>query len=390
MADMLQKYLASGLLDIGDDDTRLTKLREASADLQKLFASAPRVGLYHALMVFSDKVDVTDACFTESAEALSKYWNTYANKYKDPPRGLFRAMAIHAVSETSDKSPDFTAAVAYGLRSLGQHPRTTNEGTILEEYYRDITHKLEERAVASWRLNSTSPVPALKVPSVTAPAVEKATLDQGVNPDTVTTTLTKLAGGIVSDVNKNLKALSDGVSTGMGAMQQGVRELCASSFHRSELLWWKESRYSPILKRSYRGLPRGVVTVFMALDVHSQIPGISPLTVDFFLREAVREILGGDHRMAWGELVADVSSDNLLRDAFIRNSPEFSPRHGVRTLIENLREEVVTRDSGGKPPKAAAKSAKEPGFDLGDLAVSVYLALQALRFSPEKADGKKV
>ena len=64
-------------------------------------------------------------------------------------RGLFRAMAIHAASETSDKSPDFTAAVAYGLRSLGQHPKTTNEGTILDEYYRDVTQKLEERAVAS-------------------------------------------------------------------------------------------------------------------------------------------------------------------------------------------------------------------------------------------------
>src|SRR5690349_9692878 len=216
MADMLQKYLSSGLLDIGDDDTRLTKLREASADLQKLFTSAPRVGLYHALMVYSDKVDVADSCFTESAEALSKHWNTYANKYKDPPRALFRAMAIHAVSETSDKSPDFSAAVAYGLRSLGQHPKTTNEGAILDEYYRDVTHKLEERAVASWRLNSAAPVPALKAPSVAAPAVEKATLDQGVNSETITNTLTKLATGIVSDVNKNLKSLSDSVSTGIG------------------------------------------------------------------------------------------------------------------------------------------------------------------------------
>ena len=69
MADMLQKYLSSELLDIGDDDTRPTKLREASTDLQKLFVSAPRVGLYHALMVYSVKIDAADSCFTESGNS---------------------------------------------------------------------------------------------------------------------------------------------------------------------------------------------------------------------------------------------------------------------------------------------------------------------------------
>jgi len=57
MADMLQRYLSSGLLDIGDDDTGLSKLRDAAADLQKLFNSQPRIALYHSLMVYSENVD---------------------------------------------------------------------------------------------------------------------------------------------------------------------------------------------------------------------------------------------------------------------------------------------------------------------------------------------
>ena len=128
----------------------------------------------------------------------------------------------------------------------------------------------------------------------------------------------------------------------------------------------------------------------MALEVHAQVAGIAPLSVDFFLREAVTEIVGGDKRTAWTELVADLSSDASLGEAFVRNSPEVSSRHGVRTLIEKLREEVKTKQSGGKVAKSAGKSVKEPEFDLGDLAVSVYLELQALRFCPEKTDGKKV
>src|SRR5260370_22044120 len=145
MADMLHKYLSSGLLDIGDDDSRLAKLREAAGGLQKLFTSTPRIGLYQALMVYSEKVEPEDQCFAESAEALSKHWNTYQNKYKYTPRGLFRAMAIHALSESTAANADVAAAVAYGLRGLGQHPNTANEGPILEESYLETSNKLEER-----------------------------------------------------------------------------------------------------------------------------------------------------------------------------------------------------------------------------------------------------
>lgn len=254
MADMLQRYLSSGLLDIGDDDTRLSKLRDAAADLQKLFAAQPRTGLYHALMVYSDNTSSEDQSFVESAEVLSKHWNTYKNRYPDTPRSLFRAMAIHAISETGAAAPDFEAAVTYGLRSLGQHPNAANEGPILQEYYRDISNKLEQRAAASWRLNPLTPMPALKLAAIAAPAVDKATLDSGINSDNVTNTLTKLAGGILTEVNKSLKTTTDHISSNFGAAQQALRDLAASIFQRTELLWWKESRFSPILKKPYQDL----------------------------------------------------------------------------------------------------------------------------------------
>jgi hypothetical protein len=83
---------------------------DAAADLQKLFASQPRTGLDHSLMVYSENVDSEDQSFAETAEALSKHWNTYKNRYPDTPRALFRAMAVHAVSETAAASPEFEAA----------------------------------------------------------------------------------------------------------------------------------------------------------------------------------------------------------------------------------------------------------------------------------------
>lgn len=390
MADMLQRYLSSGLLDIGDDDTRLSKLREAAADLQKLFTSEPRVGLYHALMVYSENVDSEDQCFAESAEALSKHWNTYKNRYPDTPRALFRAMAIQAVSETAEATPDLEAAVAYGLRSLGQHPNGANEGPILQEYYRETSNKLEQRAVASWRLNPLNPFPPLKPPAAAAPAVDKATLDTGINPDTVTNTLTKLATGIVADVNKNLKTTTDQISSSVGAAQQGFRDLAASIFQRTELLWWKESRFSPILRKPYRDLPANAAAIFMALDLHTQLTGIAPLSVDFFLSETVAQLLGAQPKTTWTQLVTDLSKESPLAEAFLSHSPNVPVRHGVRTIIERLRDDLQLKLAGTKPSKPSGKPTKEHEIELRQLAVNTYLALQALRFSPEKTDGKKV
>jgi len=390
MADMLQRYLSSGLLDIGDDDTRLSKLRDAAAELQKLFASQPRIGLYHALMVYSENVDSEDQSFVEAAEALSKHWNTYKNRYPDTPRTLFRAMAIHAVSETASSNPDLEVAVAYGLRSLGEHPNAANEDAILQEYYRETSNKLEQRAIASWRLNQFNPSPPLKPAAVAAPTVDKATLDTGINADTVTNTLTKLATGIVSDVNKNLKSTTDQISSNIGAAQQVFRDLAASIFQRTELLWWKESRFSPILRKPYQDLPASAAAIFMAVDLHTQLSGVAPLSVDFFLSETVAYLLGAQAKTTWTQLITDFSKESQLAEAFLSHTPNVPARRGVRTIVERLRDDLQLKLTGAKPSRASGKSTKEKEIELSQLAVNTYLALQALRFSPEKTDGKKV
>lgn len=108
-------------------------------------------------MVYSGNADSEDQCFVECSDILLKHWNTYKNRYTDTPRRLFRAIAIHAVSAAAAANGDLEAAVAYGLRSLGQHPNTANEGPILQEYYRETSDKIEQRAIGSWRLNAITP-----------------------------------------------------------------------------------------------------------------------------------------------------------------------------------------------------------------------------------------
>lgn len=155
MFDLLQKFLSLGLLDIGDDDTRLAKLRDSATELQQRFLNEPRVGMYHALMIYSGNVDSEDQCFTEGGEVLAKHWPTYMNRYTDVPRGILRGIAFQALSGACESSSNFESGVAYGLRSLGEHPAATKDGTLLEEFYRTIETHLEERAIAAWQVGGT-------------------------------------------------------------------------------------------------------------------------------------------------------------------------------------------------------------------------------------------
>src|SRR5258708_5335259 len=131
MADVLQEFLSWGLLDIGDDDTRLAKLRDAAADLQKRFVAEHRIGLYHALMLYSEKAETEDECLRENGEVLSQHWPTYKNRYPDVPRTIFRGISLQALSAAAEASPQLQIATGYALRSLRKIPYPNKESSLL-------------------------------------------------------------------------------------------------------------------------------------------------------------------------------------------------------------------------------------------------------------------
>ncbi|PRY34919.1 hypothetical protein CLV58_1151, partial [Spirosoma oryzae] len=59
---------------------------------------------------------------------------------------------------------------------------------------------------------------------------------------------------------------------------------------RSELLWWKQSLYSRSLNTSYRSLDPLNAAVAMALDLTEQVEAIYPESVDYLLRETLKDV----------------------------------------------------------------------------------------------------
>jgi len=177
--------------------------------------------------------------------------------------------------------------------------------------------------------------------------------------------------------------------TVLAAAQQKWTDAMISSSRRSELLWWRQSLYSPSMRRSYRDLQPAVAAIMMASDFAGLAGSCAPVSADYFLRETVAYVLGNNRAAARKELLEQFDAENEAKERFLATIPNLPARAGVKTIVEQIRDDVLSGNSA-KPKEGAAKTAKSVQEDLTSLAVRVYAALQALREVAEKADGKKV
>jgi hypothetical protein len=61
---------------------------------------------------------------------------------------------------------------------------------------------------------------------------------------------------------------------------------------RTELLWWKEAVYSQSANLSYRAIsPPAAAALLMAFDLNQLVPEFCPVSVQFFLQEAVTGVV---------------------------------------------------------------------------------------------------
>jgi hypothetical protein len=115
--------------------------------------------------------------------------------------------------------------------------------------------------------------------------------------------ITEVVNSALSEQTKSLSSISTSIQKGLEAyfaQLQPFFEDLNSSFasnitannKRSELLWWKESLYSRSLNASYRSLNPMNAAVCMVLDLVEEVGAISPESVDYLLRETLKDVHG--------------------------------------------------------------------------------------------------
>ncbi len=373
--DILIRFLNAGLINVGGDDAKLDRLKATAADLASSLKATPSKAARFALIAFDPEAPTEDPVIKEVVEALQNRWTTYVNTFSGTPVAVIRAMLLDALAQAADDDARVAVAFVTSARNALPFMEVGNELAIWADVVSNIEQRVDARAEGEWATPQSIKVSALAFPAL--PKIEistsAVTLDKvimakklqatvgpnnaagqatGGNPHWPTANgpwvtefgtrsaevIAEAVGALAKeskidpiDLSAPLKGIAQAVSAHVAETLQAVSGATAGLQRRTNLIWWKETLYSPSVRVSYRDMPSSTAAALMAFDLHQQVPTFSPASVAAFLHEAVLSLPHLDSTN--GKSIRE-----FLNEAIV--SPELAP---VRAAAKRLVQEPLGR-----------------------------------------------
>jgi hypothetical protein len=322
---VLLRFLGSGLINVGGDDTKLEKLRATAAAVSEILKKAPSKVPNYSLIAFDPDAPANDPVIVEVLANLKELWPTYVNTFASAPIAVLRAIILDALVEAAREDERVAVAVAANARNVLPFMETGNEYAIWVEVVNEIEAMVDSRAEQEWSTPSSiefaqlhaDAIAPIKIANSTV-KVDRDTLKQQFltaaqanglypqnNPGGWATNFGNLfaesLANILDEISANAQVSAVDLASPMRQMTTNVstyvteamKALSSATFglqRRTNLIWWKQALYSPSKQRSYRAFPRTIASALMALDLYQQIPMFSPASVSAFLEEAVHSL----------------------------------------------------------------------------------------------------
>lgn len=346
----LLDFLKTGLFDIGDNDERLMWLQESISDLKKKFEEDNSLLYKHTLVALDPNIEDNEPVMIETEKIVTDHWKTLRGKYTEMPRNIIRGVILNALNSVGTADP-YAARIIY-LTALNFYPyaKLNAEKKLVDEMLNALGEIAERNAVEEWSLIEEEPslkIGTLKIADFKFSSIEldrenlknelrtainndstghgsqhggssnwgahfasksseaianafKTALDQfnkSLSPTTIETPINKFFTEFKKALDANLK-------TSFSSLTAVER--------RSKLLWWKETLYSGSQKRSYRGLDRNLLPVLMSSDLNNQVPEITPISVDYLLRDTLFLLIDKqDVPIKFFDYLTHISRENL-------------------------------------------------------------------------------
>lgn len=376
MADsFLQRLLNEGhLRDLGEDPTRFDALARTVRDLSAELATVEghELVIPFTIVALDESAPPEDPAFGRLAATIVEHWPTYGNVYRgDPPRQLLRMVALAAVQEAA-KSDNKVAAAAWYTAANRVFMSPADQPAV-RTFVSGLAETAEAAATEVWKRPAAEPsfrMPprseaeaaslsgfALNVAYVSEEVEEALTTQSDSlryrdprtnatnNPDSWARAVAPLLSGAIAKavdggtasllkrINEAGFVSTEGIKDFASSVGDKVRQALAEAQQawagrdlRSDLLWWRQSLYSPSLRGSYRDLDPRRAVLAMAADLHALVPDFTPLSVEFVLREAVRAC-GLDEMLSLAELVEDARAHrDLWAEAYQAAAPREQQR----------------------------------------------------------------
>jgi len=376
---LLQRFFDASLIPSETTDERLKHYQTAAADLAKRFGESPRDAVSASRVAIDPNCPAADPWFNTVQEAVKVHWKTFLVKNHDAPRQVCRAILLEALSKAAEEDLTVTLAIWNASSSLLPHLGDGPEHAITREFITGLGNECEIHSSEKWRTGATAaenlPEFEIKLPAIKAIQVNEEELKKGMfaaagpnddqghaneNPNPYWSNQAqnwchhfapRAANAVAMSVNKALAATSPaikGLSVQLApALQKHANALgkwVTGSAQRNErftaLLWWKQALYSPSLQRSYRELSPTDAAIALSFDLGTVTSAPVPLSVEYFLRETIRNLLPENPKITLAEFVAATKTGNAV-DPCLPAAPSGSPhRISLREFLSVVRQAV--------------------------------------------------
>jgi len=325
---MLQNYLNTNLLSLKDDGD-FKKLKKSADEIAKKLAKSKSKIVSYTLSAIDPDVSTNNSDVVEVKEAIIKNWSTFTANTKDTPLTYIRAVMFEALSSVS-ADVNHSILIWFSSRNIVQYHNLGKEKEIILEFLSKLGNGINQQANKEWALsgNDTLSKISFELKEISGYLINKDNLQkyledasgphnaQGTanfeapNPywssqqqhwsyqfapraaKGIKNAIDPSLKAIASVVNENKNTIQNSLNNTLEQVQKEVLNRSKSLQLRSELLWWKEARYSSSTDRSYDELDKSILGIVLAYDYSTFIPTIYPKSVDYFLKETYRGLKG--------------------------------------------------------------------------------------------------
>lgn len=413
---ILQEYLNLQFIPL-DDDSALDKLKKASGEIAKKLQKDKSKIIPYTLVALDPKISVDDSSLAEVKDVIIKHWSVFATKVSDLLVTYLRAVILEALQSISANT-QLAGIIWLTGSSVYPYYNLDRETDTLRQWLENIGDIYEQEAESQWghpselkpgnttqfTLNTTvnySPVNAetftneLKAASVTSQYGGEnpyGTNNWHVWPDY----FSKRAGeGIAKEINRSLSSQSLSLKKGLEGYNAQLNDFFSgldkyfesiskqmilgtqSIQRRSQLLWVKEALYSVGQKMSYRDIPTSDLPFVLAKDIQSLITFIYPISVDFFTKEILRNVItDAEARLSFSNIL-DVNNLKSIQNILGLQNTIDSSRKPLISYIQRL----ISNQTTIEQMESETGINPESEISLTDFTVYLLHDLQSIRLS---------
>ncbi len=372
--NFLQSTLKSGLFDIGDSDERLKWLQQSVIALVKLLKKDNSLLPNYSLVALDPNISDKEPVLIEVEEIVTKYWTALRGKYPDMPRNIHRGVILNALMQLGSEDPVAARIIYLTSSNFFPYAKLGKEKDIIHTLLTELGEISETHAVEEWSLIEEEPklrIGALKISDLKVNDISidkekiKAAISSGIQAQSTSghsirhglhepsfqaeyinktsEGLSKAFNSAFTDLNTSLKptSIEEPINKFFTSFKKALDENLKASFasilaveRRSKLLWWKETLYSPSLKKSYREVSKPILPILMGSDLNDQVAKITPISVDYLLRDTLLILIEKKgEKMKFADFLNSLPKDST-KSEITNRLPEINESDGRITVTD--------------------------------------------------------